>query len=411
MPWKKVTQMEEKMRFVSLVQTDRFTISSLCEQFGISRKTGHKWLERYREGGMEGLGERSHRPHRFPGITEEGVRERVLEERRLHPTWGPKKLREVLRVKHGMEAVPAVSTIGKLLSQQGLSVRPRRKPGLYRPSPSEFTEAKQPNHVWTVDFKGWFLMGDGQRCDPLTIKDLFSHYMIEVRALPNQQFKGTYLTFRRLAQDVGLPAVIRVDHGAPFSSVGLGRLSALSVWWIEQGIEVEFTRPASPQDNGSHERMHRDLKAEATQPAQADLRSQQQAFDRWRRTFNHERPHEAIGMRRPFELYRPSERKVDQSRNPVVYPKDYHIKTVSQSGFIFYDGHNYPIGEAFIGKKIGLRTMPDGQTEVYFANVHLGNLRFDAEGGRFKASAYVGRPLVPDASVIPASHALLENPS
>ena len=411
MPWKNVTQMDEKMRFVSLAQTDRFTISSLCEQFGISRKTGHKWLERYQTGGMEGLRERSHRPQRFPAMTDERVRELVLAERRLHPTWGPKKLREVLRFKHGLEAVPACSTIGKLLAQHGMSVRPRRRPGVYTSSPSELTKAEQPNHVWTVDFKGWFLLGNGQRCDPLTIKDLFAHYMIEVRALPNQQFKGTYLTFRRLAQEIGLPEIIRVDHGAPFSSVGLGRLSALSVWWIEQGIEVEFTRPASPQDNGSHERMHRDLKAEATQPAQADFKSQQQAFDRWRHLFNHERPHEAIGMRRPCELYRPSERKVDQTRNPIVYPDDHIVKTVNPSGFLYHEGRSYPIGEAFIGKKIGLRRMPDGQTEVYFANVHLGNLRFDAEGGRFKPSAYIGRPLKPDPSVILPCDALLENPS
>ena len=411
MPWKNVTQMDEKMRFVSLVQTDRFTISSLCEQFGISRKTGHKWLGRYQEGGMKALAERSHRPQRFPAMTEQKVQELVLAERRLHPTWGPKKLREVLRVKHGLEVVPAGSTIGKLLAQHGLSVRPRRRPGVYTPAPSELTKATQPNEVWTVDFKGWFLMGNGVRCDPLTIKDLYSHYVLEVRAMPNQQYKGTYLTFRRLAEEKGLPAIIRVDHGAPFSSVGLGRLSMLSVWWIEQGIEVEFTRPASPQDNGSHERMHRDLKAEATQPPQADLRSQQQAFDRWRHCYNHDRPHEAIGMRRPCELYRPSERKISQTRNPIVYPEDHTEKTVNASGFLYHEGRNYPIGEAFIGKRIGLRRMPDGQTEVYFANVHLGNLRFDAEGGRFKPSAYVGRPRKPDPSVIPASYAQLENPS
>ena len=255
--------MEEIIRFVMLAQSARFTVSELCEQFGISRKTGYKHLERYAADGLKGLAVRSHRPHQFPQRTDAVVEALILAERRLHRTWGPKKLHKVLEVKHGIESPPARSTIGEILRRHGLSVQRRRKPGMYVALNDGLTVPTRPNHVWTVDFKGWFLLGNGQRCDPLTVCDRYSRYLLACRAQPNQQFKGTLQTFKALMRQAGVPEVIRVDHGTPFASIGLGRLSSLSIWWIEQGIAVEFTGPAAPQDNGSHERMHRDLKAEA----------------------------------------------------------------------------------------------------------------------------------------------------
>jgi hypothetical protein len=187
----------------------------------------------------------------------------------------------------------------------------------------------------------------------------------------------------------GVPEIIRVDHGSPFASVGLGRLSSLSVWWIEQGIEVEFTRPASPQDNGSHERMHRDLKAEATKPASANLPAQQRRFDRWRYTYNHERPHESLDQQRPAELYQPSARRLNETDKPIVYDAEFEVKAVSASGHLAHEGRNYHVGEAFAHKRVGLRLNANGQTELHFANVHLGHLAYDAEGGRFKPTAYI----------------------
>ena len=267
MPWNKITLMEEITRFVMLAQSGRFTVTELCEQFGISRQTGYKHLGRYATSGLKGLQARSHRPHHFPQITDEAVEALIVEERRLHRTWGPKKLHKVLEVKHGIESPPARSTIGEILRRHGLSVRRQRKPGAYRALNEGLTVPTQPNEVWSVDFKGWFILGDGQRCDPLTVCDRYSRYLLCCRACANQQFNSTLRAFQSLMRQAGLPEIIRVDHGSPFASTGLGRLSSLSVWWIEQGIEVEFTRPASPQDNGSHERMHHDLKAEATDPA------------------------------------------------------------------------------------------------------------------------------------------------
>jgi transposase InsO family protein len=258
-----------------LAQSARFTVTELCEQFCISRKTGYKYLDRYAADGLKGLAQRSHRPLRFPQRTDVAVEALILAERRLHRTWGPKKLHKVLEVKHGIGSPPAQSTIGEILRRHGLSVKRRRKPGLYVALNDGLTEPTHPNHVWTVDFKGWFVLGNGQRCDPLTVCDRYSRYLLACRAQPNQQFKGTLRTFQALMRQAGVPEVIRCDHGSPFASLGLGRLSSLSIWWIEQGIEVELTRPASPQDNGSHERMHRDLKTEVIQPPSVNAGAQQ----------------------------------------------------------------------------------------------------------------------------------------
>jgi hypothetical protein len=209
------------------------------------------------------------------------------------------------------------------------------------------------------------------------------------QARADQQFKGTLHAFKALMRQTGLPEIIRVDHGSPFASNGLGRLSSLSLWWIQQGIEVEFTRPASPQDNGSHERMHRDLKAEATNPPSANHPAQQRRFGRWQYTYNHERPHESLQQQCPAEFYHKSTRRLNEDDKPLVYPSDHEVKVVSASGHLAHEGKNYHVGEAFADKRVGLRLNTEGQTELHFANVHLGHLAYDAEGGRFKPTAYV----------------------
>ena len=384
--------MEEIIRFVTLAQTDRFTITDLCEQFDISRKTAYKHLERYALQGLAGLQPRSHCPHTYPQATDESVVASILAERRRHRTWGPKKLRRVLEFRYGLATPPAESTIGAILRRHGLSVRRRRRPGVYQALNADLTEPTQANHVWTVDFKGWFRLGDGQRCDPLTVCDRFSRYVLAVRAQPDQQYGRTLRTFQALLRQCGLPEIIRVDHGSPFASLGLGRLSRLSVWWIEQGIEVELTGPAAPQENGSHERMHRDLKAETAQPPSANLAAQQRRFERWRHTYNHERPHESLDQQRPADVYQPSGRRLNEHDKPVVYPSACEVKLVSIGGHLAHEGRNYHLGGAFAGKQVGLHRTADGQTALYFANVHLGNLRYDAEGGRFKPEAYVASP-------------------
>ncbi len=389
MPWKKTSPMEETIRFVILARSGRFTLTELCEQFGISRKTGYKHLERYAADGLKGLQERSHRPHQFPQQTDEAVEALLLAERRLHRTWGPKKLHKVLQVKHRIESPPARSTIAGILRRYGLSVSRRRKLGAYQAFNDGLPMPTQPNHVWTVDFKGWFLLGNGQRCDPLAVCDRYSHFVLGCKARENQQFKGTLHAFRGLMRHHGLPEIIRVDRGSPFASNGLGRLSSLSLWWIEQGIEVEFTRPASSQNNGSHERMHRDLKAEAASPPSCNLAAQRRRLERWQYTYSHERPHEALDQQFPAEFYQPSARRLNEHDKPLVYPSTHEVKIISTRGQLAHEGLNYHVGEAFAGKSVGLHKNNAGQTDLYFANVHLGHLAFGAEGGRFKPAPYI----------------------
>jgi len=391
MPWSQVTLMEEKHRFVSLAATGRYTFTELCADFHVSRKTGHKWWRRYRREGVAGLRERSRRPQGCAHQTVEAVERLILRERRRHRTWGPKKLRWLPRRDHGLRRPPACSTIAGILRRGGLSQRPRRKPGLYDVPRRALTRPTHPNHVWTVDFKGWFLLGNGQRCDPLTVCDLYSHYYLACRARPNQQFAGTLRAFRKLMRRHGLPRVIRVDNGTPFASIALGRLSQLSVWWINQGIAVEFIRPGSPQDNGSHERGHRDLKAEATQPPSPDFPAQQRRFERWRHVRNHVRPHEALGMLCPAQIYRRSSRRLGDHDTTPRYPKGWLVKPVSGSGHLWHEGHHYHLGEVFARCRVGLRVAADGRTELHFANVHLGYLHFDP-AERLRPPAYVVPP-------------------
>lgn len=379
--------MNEKERFVMLAQTGRFTITDLCKDFGISRKTGHKYLQRYASEGRLGLADRSSRPKNCPSATVEAVESLILKERRKHPTWGPKKIYDLLLKVHGIKQPPHISTIGSVLSRNGLTKKRKRKAGVHRIQPDHLTEPTRPNEVWTFDYKGWFLLGNAQRCDPLTVCDRYSRYLIGCKARGNQQFAGTLSACKKLMRYYGLPEVIRVDNGSPFASIALGGLSQLSVWWIEQGIRVEFTSPGSPQQNGSHERMHRDQKAEATQPPSANMAAQQKRFDRWRHEYNHDRPHEALDMLRPAEIYRPSSRRLGET-DKIRYPEGYEIKRVSGSGHFSYKGSNFYMSEIYSGCRVGLFENSDGIIELHYANLHLGNLEFNS------ADAYRPRAII-----------------
>ncbi|MCH8476244.1 MAG: integrase core domain-containing protein [Opitutales bacterium] len=378
MPWKITEPMTEKEQFITLARTGRYTISELCKDYGISRKTGHKYLKRYKELGFSGLKERSRRPAGSPWATSDRVEKLILLERKKHETWGPKKIRDRLLKEHGVERPPNESTIGSILNRHGLTKKRKRKPGVHRVLPDHLTVPTRPNEVWTFDFKGWFSLGDGMRCDPLTVCDRFTRYLVGCKGQPNQQFKGTLSTCKKLMRYHGLPEIIRVDNGTPFASMALGGLSQLSVWWIEQGIRVEFIRPSSPQENGSHERMHRDLKAEAIRPPSANLAAQQKRFDRWRNEYNHDRPHESLDMLRPAEIYHPSARRLGE-KDKMRYPEGYQIKRVSDSGHITCRASNFYLSEIYSGCRIGLFENLEGVTELHYANLHLGNLEFGSK--------------------------------
>lgn len=376
MAWRKVLPMDERARFVLEVDKAEMSVAELCRRYGVSRKTGYKWIRRYMTGGLDGIRERSSRPHSCPHKTKQEWEIRIITERVKHCSWGPKKIRELLRRKDLGGRVPAASTIGDILKRAGLvSKRRRRRRGAYHNGP--LTEAKHPNHVWAVDYKGWFRTGDGVRCEPLTISDLYSRYVLEVRALPDQSYEKGRGVFERVFEEYGLPEVIRSDNGGPFASRGAGGLSRLSVWWVLLGIKPEFIAKGHPEQNGVHERMHLTLKKEATIPASKDLRGQQRRFDRWREEFNEKRPHEALDMKTPSQMYCGSSRDYERGVNnkkQINYPEGYEVRRVRTNGEIKWRGRRRFIGDALKGALVGIKKVEDGHNQVYFDSILLGDL-------------------------------------
>jgi len=383
--------MDQRLEFVTLAKSGRFEVLSLCREFGISRKTGYKWIERYRQHGREGLCDLSRAPKGCPGRTDAEVEAMVVMERRKHPTWGPKKIGKVLEVVHQIDRVPARSTIGEILKRNGMVEARRRRPGAFKVERSELQRAERNNQVWATDYKGWFYLGNAMRCDPLTVSDLYSRYIIRLEAVPQATQYWSRKAFERGFERYGVPEVMRVDNGSPFGSMGPGGLSKLSAWWITLGIRVEFTRPAHPQDNGSHERMHRTMKAECCQPASENRAAQQRRFERWRKHFNEERPHEAIGYRFPAEVYQASARRYDASVTADTYEAGAETYPVGDSGMVYWKGKNWAVGEAFIGLRVAMEANPEPDADpdtrlVRFANVELGVIG-DHVCGRLRPTA------------------------
>jgi len=376
MAWKKVLPMEERARFVLEVEKAEMSVAELCRRYGVSRKTGYKWIRRYRAEGLDGIRERSSRPHTCPHKTNQDWETRIITERVKHSSWGPKKIRELLFRSSLEEKVPAASTIGDILRRAGLVSRHRRRSRkTYYSGP--LTEAMYPNHVWAVDYKGWFRTGDGKRCEPLTISDLYSRYVVEVRALPDQSYEQARGVFERVFEEYGLPEIIRSDNGGPFASRGAGGLSRLSVWWVLLGIKPGFIAKGHPEQNGVHERMHLTLKKEATVPASRNLREQQGRFDIWREEFNENRPHEALKMKVPAKRYRRSTRVCQRGINnkkQIKYPEGYKVRRVRRSGEIRWKGKMRFVGAVLKGEWVGIKQFEEGHNQVYFDYIFLGDL-------------------------------------
>jgi transposase InsO family protein len=294
--------MDSRLQFVAEATRTDEPFVALCARHGIAPKTGYKWLARYAAEGPAGLHERSRRPRTSPTATAPAAADALLELRRRHPTWGAKKLLAVLGRRHPRLTLPAPSTAAALLQRAGLVTARRRRRALGHPGrPTAAMDA--PNAVWTADFKGEFKTRDGVYCYPLTVADGYSRFLLACRGLPSTATAGARPVFERLFREYGLPARIRSDNGVPFATIALARLSALSVWWVRLGILPDLTEPSSPQQNGRHERLHRTLEAEACRPPQAHARAQQRAFDDFRREYNAERPHEALGQATPASRY------------------------------------------------------------------------------------------------------------
>ncbi len=354
MPWREVCSMDEKMRFMAAVLSEEESMTELCERFGISRKTGYKLLRRYREENAAGLVERSRAPQVIPWAISQAQAEAIVGVRRAHPSWGPKKLRANLQQRAPAQGWPAPSTIGELLRREGLS-QPRKRRRCASPSPSPLRTAISANDLWAIDFKGWFRAGDGARCEPLTVTDAFSRYLLCAQLLARPDYANCRSELERAFKEYGLPRSIRSDNGAPFASVGVGGLSRLSVWWVKLGI-----------------RMHRTLKAECANPPAASAAAQQRRFDQFRAEFNQQRPHEALGQTAPAEHYARSPRVYPARLEDPHYPADFDLRRVRSNGEIRWQGALVFIGETLIDEVIGLVETDDGDAEVYFGPLPLG---------------------------------------
>lgn len=390
--------MEERIRFVLAVEQREYPIAELCRQYGISRKTGYKWIRRYQADGLDGMRERSRRPLHCPHKTRQQWVDRIIQHKLKHPRWGPKKIRIILQEQGWPGPIPAASTIGNILDRAGL-VKPRkRRRRRKRSFQGPFTQAERPNHVWAVDYKGWFRTGDAQRCDPLTVSDLYSRYVLGVTALPNQSYAAAKDVFAHLFSHYGLPEVIRSDNGSPFASTGAGGLSRLSVWWILLGIKLELIAPGHPEQNGSHERMHLTLKQEACHPASVNHRAQQRRFNKWRKEFNEQRPHEALQMKKPAQMYHRSDRGYPKNPIEPSYPPGYQVRRVRTNGEIKWCGRKRFIGEALKGVPVGVKRIDESRSQVYFGSILLGDLH-DADSRGLRPSVYVPQTYQPGQNV------------
>jgi putative transposase len=366
MPWKASSVMDERTRFVLEHERKMYTMTELCEIYDIARETGYYWLRRYQQGGLEALQDRDRAPERHPNQTPEGTEAAVLELRRAHMRWGPRKLKRVLERESPQRPWPAASTIGAMLAREGLVI-PRKKRRRAPPYTEPFASADAPNRVWCADFKGWFQTQDGQRVDPLTITDAHSRYLLRCQRVAKTNSEHVQAVFEAAFREYGLPQAMRTDNGAPFASRAIAGLSRLAVWWMKLGIVPERIAAGHPEQNGRHERMHRTMKQETASPPEANRRAQQRAFHRFRREYNEERPHEALGMQTPSAVYTPSPRAYPARVREPEYDSSMHVRRVRRRGSFSWKKQDVFLSETLIGEPIGLLPVDDRIYTVYFA--------------------------------------------
>jgi putative transposase len=378
--------MDQRVVFIADWLRDHWTMTELAERYGISRKTAYKWVERYEADPTAGLAERSRAPHVHGRAMAADVRAAVLTLRHRHPRWGPKKLRAVLCEQQPRQVWPAVSTLGDLLHRAGLSA-PRRRTRYVIPRTQPLAAAQTPNDVWAADFKGWFRTADGTRCDPLTVTDACSRFVLCCRIVAPTG-RGVRPWFERTFRTYGLPRALRTDNGPPFATTGAGHLSRLAVWWLKLGIQLDRIDRGHPEQNGRHERFHLTLQQETTSPAATTAPQQQRRFDRMRGEFNTERPHEALGQTPPARLYVPSPRPYPTRLEDPWYDATHQVRRVKQRGQITWQGDRIFVSEAVCGELIGLAESERGDWIVRFMQVELG--RIDRDTHRF-TPAWHGR--------------------
>jgi putative transposase len=382
MPWQECSKVEERMRFVArLLEGEKMAV--LCREFDISRKTGYKIFQRYKDSGTRGFDDRSRRPYRHANQLPFQIETLIVRLRKEYPTWGAPKIREKLRRLHNEIQLPAISTVHAVLERNSL-VDSKLRRARYRSEGTPLHAANRPNELWCADYKGEFMLADKRYCYPLTITDFASRYLLCCDALESTQQTYAFTAFERAFRDFGVPGGIRTDNGTPFASrSAFFGLSKLSVWWLRLGINLERIKPGHPTQNGRHERMHLTLKKEATKPAAKNFLQQQSRFDRFIQIFNHERPHEALAMKYPAELYVPSTRPYE-GVGDLEYP--FHDRTllVTECGRICFGRRKINLSQVFAGQKVGIKEIEEKIWLVSFMQYDLGF--FDHETGRIECA-------------------------
>src|SRR5215470_709963 len=372
MPWKEHRVMSSKISFVEQASRAGANIAELCRAHGISRQTGHKWLKRFRARGYEGLEDHSRRPRSSPLATGEEVVAALLAARVARPRWGPRKLAGVLRRQFGA-ATPSERTINRVLERFGQVRHRRRRRGLSVVERAPQVTASASNDVWTIDFKGWWRATDGTRCEPLTVRDAYSRFVLALVLLPRARGPEVQAVMTRLFRRHGVPKAIQCDNGSPFictrSPAGLTKLSA---WWVSLGIRIVRSRPGCPQDNGGHERMHLDIAGELQAVPEATVALQQRACDRWRQEFNHVRPHDALKGKTPSDVYRPSRSHL--TIRPPVYPPGWLVRKVTHNGQFGDTKDGQFLSTAVAGYFVGLQPLGGLRHRAWFYDVDLGEL-------------------------------------
>lgn len=379
MPWKEISVMDERIKFIGRLLSGE-KMAQLCREFGISRVTGHKIWNRYRQDGTRGLYNKSSAPHKHPNQLPSEIEQLIIRLKKEKTKWGAPKIRELIRNRYPDIKLPAISTIHCVLGKHGL-INKNRKRNKYHAVATYLSTPKEANDLWCADFKGQFKIKNSNYCYPLTISDFVSRYIISCEALSSTEINPCFAVFEEAFHEYGLPTAIRSDNGAPFASGNsTWNLTRLSVWWIRLGIKLERIRPGHPQENGRHERMHRTLKLEATSPTISNLLQQQEKFDYFSKEFNYERPHQAIEMKCPVELYRKSARKYEGLPD-ITYPGYDKTLMITNCGRICLGERKIHISKALANQPAGLKEVDSGIWQVDFMNYTLGF--FDEESDKF----------------------------
>ena len=373
MPWKVINQMDLKIQLVTDLIKEHFSITDLSQKYGISRPTVYKWLNRYKELGIDGLNEQSRAPKSCPHRTSEKILNLVIHEKLKNRKRGPRKIRAQLKRQHQELKLPAISTISYWLKKEGLVEKRKRR--LHVPAYTEpFSECHAPNDVWSIDYKGQFYMRNHHVCYPLTISDNFSRFILGCKALQGPRYVPTKKYLELIFREYGLPDAIRSDNGTPFAGKCIGGLSRLSIWFIQLGIIPERIKKGCPQQNGRHERMHRTLKNDILDEAARNSKEQQKLFDIFRQDFNFYRPHESLGDQTPNDYYKKSHRPYVERPHPPDYGYDYTVRHVRQSGEIKFKGRMFYLTQLLTGQPVGFKEIADGLWQIQFSFYILGSV-------------------------------------